>query len=121
MKESEYRCDVDGTEIRGLGLRRGNRHGVSGRGHDRYGRGAGRFDRDFDGPGRDMGRFGRGPERGARGFVEGSGRQGRGSGEGPRAGLRIERLIEQVDTNDDGTLTVEELEAFREKMEDRSR
>lgn len=96
MKDSESRDDLDGIGIRGRGLRRRSQRGVSDRYPDRPRRGAGRFGRD--------------PER-----------QGRGLGAGPGAGLRIDRLIEKVDTDGDGALTAEELEAFRKKVEDRSR
>ncbi len=129
MKDSESRDDLDGVRIRGRGMRRGNQPGAPGRGQDRPGRSAGRFGRGPDRQGRGLseglGRQGRGSGEGlgrqGRGSGEGLGRQGRGSGEGPGAGLRIDRLIEQVDTDDDGTLTAEELEAFKEKVEDRSR
>ena len=121
MKDSESRDDLDRAEVRGRGLQRRNQRSVSGRGYDRPGRGAGRFGRNFERPDRGAGRLSRDPDRQGRGFGEGPGRQGRGSGEGPRAGLRIDRLIEQVDTNNDGTLTAEELEAFKENVEDQSR
>ena len=135
MKDSEPRDDSDRAEVRGRGIRRGHQHGALNRGHDRPGRGAGAFGRGHDEPGRGMGRFGRdfdrpdrgagrlnrGPGRQGEGFVEGLGRQGRGLGEGPRAGSRIDRLIEQVDTDNDGTLTAEELEAFKKNVEDQSR
>lgn len=107
MKESESRDDLGRAEVPGRGLRRGNQRGMSGR--------------DPGGPGRGAGRFGRGPERGGRGFGEGPGWQGRGFAEGPRVGSRIDRLIEQVDTNNDGTLTAEELEAYKKNVEDQSR
>jgi Spy/CpxP family protein refolding chaperone len=121
IKDSESRGVLDRAEFRGRGMHRPNQHGALSRGHDRPGRGAGVFGRGHDGPDRGMGRFGRGPERQGRGFGEGPGRQGRGSDENPRAGLRIDRLIEQVDTNNDGTLTAEELEAFKKNVEDKSR
>jgi hypothetical protein len=68
-----------------------------------------------------MSRYGRDLYVRGRGFVERLGRRGRGSGEGPRAETRIDRLIEQVDTNNDGTLTAEELETFRKNVEEKSR
>jgi Ca2+-binding EF-hand superfamily protein len=40
---------------------------------------------------------------------------------GPGPGLGIDRLIENVDTDGDGTLTAEELEAFKENMKARPR
>jgi Spy/CpxP family protein refolding chaperone len=72
-----------------------------------------------------------GPERGpGMGFGEpdigpgvpgrGPGVPGRGIGVGPGGGLGIDRLIERVDTNGDGTLTAEELEAFKEKIREQA-
>jgi Spy/CpxP family protein refolding chaperone len=49
----------------------------------------------------------------------GPGGPGRGPGMGPGAGLGIDRLIDNVDTDGDGTLTAEELEAFKENMKGR--
>jgi hypothetical protein len=51
----------------------------------------------------------------------GPGGPGRGPGMGPGAGLGIDRLIDNVDTDGDGTLTAEELEAFKENMKGRPR
>jgi Spy/CpxP family protein refolding chaperone len=89
MKDSKPHGDLEEAEIGGRGLHRGNRHGMLGRGPGGPGRGLGRRAM------RDM----------------------RGRGVGPRAGARIDWLIEQVDTDNDGTLTTEELEAFKESVE----
>jgi len=65
---------------------------------------------------------GRGPGAGP-GRGPGAGRgggPGRGPGVGPAGGgSGIDRLIDMVDTDGDGTLTAEELESFKEKMKDR--
>ena len=71
------------------------------------------------GPGMGFGEPARGPSMGFGGPGRGPGVPGRGAGVGPGGGLGIDRLIERVDTNGDGTLTAEELEAFKEKMKDR--
>jgi Spy/CpxP family protein refolding chaperone len=63
------------------------------------------------------GAFHRGCGPGAPGI--GFGRPGKGCNIGPGAGLRIDWLIEKIDTDGDGTLTAEEIEAFKEKVEDR--
>jgi hypothetical protein len=42
-------------------------------------------------------------------------------GPGPGGGPGIDRLIDMVDADGDGTLTAEELKAFKEKMKDRLR
>jgi Spy/CpxP family protein refolding chaperone len=96
IKDSKSRGDLYRNEVRGRGLHRGNLHGMFGRGSGRPGRGPGRRTM------RDM-------RRGMR-----------GRGVGPRVGARLDWLIEQVDTDNDGTLTAEELEAFKQEAEDLS-
>ena len=96
MKSSESRDDLNGAGIQRRQMRSGNQPGLQGRGFGRPGRGAGRL--------------GMGPAW-----------QGRDRGPGPRPGFGIDRLIEQVDTNGDGTLTAEEIQAFKEQIEDQSR
>jgi Spy/CpxP family protein refolding chaperone len=93
MKDSKPRGGLEGEEIGPRGFHRGNRHDMFGRGPGRPGRGPGR-------------RAMRDVRRGMR-----------GRGVGPRAGARLDWFIEQADTDNNGTLTAEELEAFRKKAE----
>ncbi|MGD8500315.1 MAG: hypothetical protein PVJ86_06690, partial [Phycisphaerales bacterium] len=71
------------------------------------------------GAGRWGGGFGRGRFHCSPG--RGPGGPGRGAGMGLGAGFGLDRLIENVDTDGDGTLTAEELEAFKESMKARPR